>query len=75
MATERRKQYALRFKPSIHEKAKALAFAENRPFSNYVENLIIEDLKRKSDKSGSPDVGLSTPGEGDGKQTSRKGRG
>ena len=36
----------LRITPELKEKLQALAAAENRTVSNYIENLIIRELKK-----------------------------
>ena len=39
----------LRITPELKEKLQALAAAENRTVSNYIENLIIRELKRNGE--------------------------
>lgn len=44
---EIKKRVTIALYPSVIEKAKALAEEENRSFSNYIEKLILIELKAK----------------------------
>lgn len=39
----------IRITPDLKEKLQALADAENRSISNYIENLIIKELKERTE--------------------------
>ncbi len=79
MAKDNKISIGMRLRPDFYEQCKYAAWRERMPFAHYVEHALEKLMKEQGhwpkDKSGSPDVGLSTSGEGDGIQTSRKGRG